>query len=120
MSTRWEDKGEREEPLTLKDGSQVDGSSSTHSLGVVSLLEETVDTADGELETGLGGSRDGLLALSTLGGGGLSGLSLTRPEGGEREREGKDVGKGKGRRREERIRKEEFLHAVRVSEVGFE
>jgi hypothetical protein len=69
--------------LTLEDGREVDGSTGTHSLGVVALLEETVDTTDGELKTGLGGSRDGLFAVGALGVGGLAGLSLARPEGGE-------------------------------------
>ena len=34
----------------LHDCSQVDGGAGTHSLGVVALTEETVDSADGELE----------------------------------------------------------------------
>ena len=38
----------------LKDGSEVDGSTSTDTLSVVALAEETVDTTDGEGETGLG------------------------------------------------------------------
>lgn len=38
----------------LKDGSQVDGSTSTDTLSVVALAKKTVDTADGESETGLG------------------------------------------------------------------
>lgn len=38
----------------LEDGGQVDGSTSTDTLGVVALAKETVDTADGEGETGLG------------------------------------------------------------------
>jgi hypothetical protein len=38
----------------LKDGSEVDGSASTDTLGVVALAEQTVDTTDGESETGLG------------------------------------------------------------------
>src|SRR5690348_4921711 len=42
----------------LKDGSQVDGSTSTDTLSIVALAEETVDTADGESETGLGGSAE--------------------------------------------------------------
>ena len=33
------------------DSSQVDGSSGTHSLGIVALTEQTVDTTDGELES---------------------------------------------------------------------
>jgi hypothetical protein len=40
----------------LEDGSQVDGSTSTNTLSIVALAEETVDTADGESETGLGGT----------------------------------------------------------------
>ena len=40
----------------LHDGCQVDGSSSSDSLGVVALTEETVDSADRELKTGTGGS----------------------------------------------------------------
>jgi hypothetical protein len=38
----------------LKDGGEVDGSTSTDTLGVVALPQETVDTTDGERETGLG------------------------------------------------------------------
>ena len=38
----------------LKDGSEVDGSTSTDTLSVVALAKETVDTTDGESETGLG------------------------------------------------------------------
>ena len=38
----------------LKDGSEVDGSAGTDTLSVVALAEETVDTTDGESETGLG------------------------------------------------------------------
>jgi hypothetical protein len=109
----------RKELLTLEDGSKVDGSTGTHSLGVVSLLEETVDTTDGELETSLGGSRDGLLAVSTLGGGSLAGLSLARPEGGEgRKGPGREVGKRTGRaKRYKRRERERCLHDVRVSGV---
>lgn len=40
----------------LKDGSEVDGSTGTDTLSVVALAEQTVDTADGESETGLGGT----------------------------------------------------------------
>ncbi len=40
----------------LEDGSEVDGSAGTDTLGVVALAEETVDTADGERETRLGGT----------------------------------------------------------------
>ena len=38
----------------LHDGCQVDGSSCSHSFGVVALAEETVDSADWELETRAG------------------------------------------------------------------
>jgi hypothetical protein len=38
----------------LEDGGEVDGCTGTDTLGVVALLEETVDTTDGELETGCG------------------------------------------------------------------
>ena len=37
--------------------SEVDGGTSTDTLAVVAAAEETVDTTDGELETGLGRSR---------------------------------------------------------------
>lgn len=40
----------------LKDGCEVDGSTSTDTLGVVALAEKTVDTTNGESETGLGGT----------------------------------------------------------------
>lgn len=40
----------------LEDGSQVDGSTSTDTLGIVALAEETVNTADGERQTSLGGT----------------------------------------------------------------
>ena len=39
----------------LEDGSQVDGSTSTNTLGIVAFPQETVNTTDGESETGLGG-----------------------------------------------------------------
>ena len=38
----------------LEDGSEVDGSTGTDTLSVVALAEKTVDTTDGESETGLG------------------------------------------------------------------
>jgi hypothetical protein len=38
----------------LEDGSEVDGSTGTNTLSVVTLAEETVDTTDGERETSLG------------------------------------------------------------------
>ena len=34
----------------LEDGSEVDGGTSTDTLSVVALLQETMDTADGELD----------------------------------------------------------------------
>lgn len=43
----------------LKNSGQVDGSTSTDTLSVVALAEETVDTADGERQTGLGGAAGG-------------------------------------------------------------
>ena len=39
----------------LKDGSEVDGGSGSDSLGVSSLLEESGDSSDGELESGSDG-----------------------------------------------------------------
>lgn len=38
----------------LKHGREVDGSTGTDTLGVVALAEQTVNTADGERQTGLG------------------------------------------------------------------
>lgn len=38
----------------LEDGSEVDGRTGTDTLSVVALAEKTVDTTDGEGETGLG------------------------------------------------------------------
>jgi len=38
----------------LKDGSEVDRGTGTDTLSVVALAEKTVDTTDGESETGLG------------------------------------------------------------------
>lgn len=40
----------------LEDGSEVDGCAGTDTLGVVALAEQTVDTADGERQTSLGGT----------------------------------------------------------------
>jgi len=40
----------------LEDGGQVDGGTGTDTLGVVALAEQTVDTADGERQTSLGGT----------------------------------------------------------------
>ena len=39
----------------LHDGGHVDGGTSSHTLGVVSLAEETVDTSHGELESSTAG-----------------------------------------------------------------
>ena len=58
----------------LKDGSEVDRSTSTDTLSVVALLQETVDTTDWELETSLG--RAGL-GLGGIAGGGLARLGLS-------------------------------------------
>ena len=48
----------------LQDGGEVDGGSGSDSLGVVTLAEETMDTSNGELESGTSGSR---LALGLVG-----------------------------------------------------
>ena len=40
----------------LENGSQVDGGTGTDTLSVVALAEQTVDTANGEGETSLGGT----------------------------------------------------------------
>lgn len=42
----------------LEDSSQVDRGTSTDTLGVVALAEQTVDTTDGECQTGLGGTTE--------------------------------------------------------------
>lgn len=59
----------------LKDGSEVDGGTSTNSLGVVSLSQESVDSTNGEGKIGLSGSRLGGLRR---GGGLATGLSTGR------------------------------------------
>lgn len=59
----------------LEDGSEVDGGTSTDSLGVVSLSQESVDSTNGEGKIGLGGSRLGGLRR---GGGLATGLSTGR------------------------------------------
>lgn len=46
----------------LEDSGQVDGGTGTDTLSVVSLAEETVDTADGERETSLRGTAIKILA----------------------------------------------------------
>lgn len=48
----------------LEDGGQVDGSTGTNTLGVVALAEQTVDTADGERQTSLGGTTEELRVSS--------------------------------------------------------
>lgn len=48
----------------LKDGSEVDGGTGTDTLSVVALAEETVDTADGERQTSLGGTTVGCTVSS--------------------------------------------------------
>lgn len=50
----------------LEDGSEVDGGTSTNALGVVAATEQTVNTANGELKTGLGRAGLGLGASSRL------------------------------------------------------
>ena len=51
----------------LHDGGQVHGGTSSNTLGVVSLAEQTMDTSDGELESGPAGPRLGLsLHLSSF------------------------------------------------------
>ena len=47
----------------LEDGSEVDGGTGSHTGGVLALTEVTSDTADGELQSGLG-RRAGLLLLA--------------------------------------------------------
>lgn len=46
----------------LEDGGQVDRSTGTNTLGVLSGLKEPSDTADGELETGFAAPGGGLLS----------------------------------------------------------
>ena len=40
----------------LENGCEIDGSTSTDTLGIVTLAEKTVNTTDGESQTGLGRS----------------------------------------------------------------
>jgi hypothetical protein len=61
---------------TLEDGGEVDGGTGTHTLGVVALLQETVDTTDGELESGLGRARRRLLVGLAAGLSALASSSL--------------------------------------------
>jgi hypothetical protein len=48
VASKFEDFGRK----VLEHGCEVDGGTSTNTLGVVALSQETVDTADGECETG--------------------------------------------------------------------
>ena len=52
VASQLEDFGSK----VLKDGSEVDWSTSTDTLSIVALAEETVDTTDWECETSLGRS----------------------------------------------------------------
>jgi len=61
VASQLEDFGSK----VLKDGSEVDRSTSTDTLSVVALAEETVDTTDWECETSLG--RSGLSSLGARG-----------------------------------------------------
>ena len=45
----------------LEDGGEVDGSTGTHTGGVLALTEVTADTTDGELQSSLGGGAGALL-----------------------------------------------------------
>jgi len=47
IASKFEDFGSK----ILENGSEIDRSTSTDTLGVVALSQETVDTADGECET---------------------------------------------------------------------
>jgi hypothetical protein len=61
--------------------SEVDGSTRTDALGVVATLEHTVDTTDGELETGFRGAGcalGGFTCCACLAARGLSGFALAR------------------------------------------
>lgn len=56
----------------LEDGSQVDRGTSTDTLGIVALAQETVDTTDGERQAGLRGTTtDGICQRLMIRGGGL-------------------------------------------------
>ena len=65
----------------LKDGSEVDGGTGTDTLGIVTLAEKTVDTADGECETGLGRAAEKKLARCSIRN--ASGNPILQPEGFE-------------------------------------
>ena len=65
----------------FEDCSEVDGGTSTNTLGVVAALEHTVDTTDGELETGFRGAGcalRGLACCACFAARGLSGFALAR------------------------------------------
>jgi len=61
IASKFEDFGSE----VLKDGSEVDGGTSTDALSIVSLSQETVDTTNRECKTRLGGP--GLSALGARG-----------------------------------------------------
>ena len=61
--------------------SEINGSTRTNTLGIVATLEHTVDTTDGELETGFRGAGCALGSLTRcacLAARGLSGFALAR------------------------------------------
>jgi hypothetical protein len=65
----------------FEDCSEVDGGARTDTLSVVATLEHTVDTTDGELETGFRGAGcalGGLACCACLAARGLSGFALAR------------------------------------------
>jgi hypothetical protein len=62
VASQFEDFGGQ----VLEDSGQVDGRTGTDTLGVVSLTEETVDTADGERETSLRRTRLRVLGTARL------------------------------------------------------
>jgi len=51
----------------LENGGQVDRCTGTNTLGVIALLQETMDTTNGELETSLGRARLRLASRFTTG-----------------------------------------------------
>lgn len=64
----------------LEDGSQVDWSTSTDTLGVVALAKQTVNTTDGERQTSLGGTAvEGACQWVDTNGRGCNGAIATRP-----------------------------------------